>query len=78
MSYHKCKYKDTCEAYQRDSIKCQFADKICLHRIDLEEMERLTDVHLSPKGIEECLSDAKLFEISQENQDKQFKEESLK
>lgn len=56
-TYHVCKYKNTCTSYQRDSIKCQFADKICLHRIGIEEMERLTDVHISPKGIENCLGE---------------------
>lgn len=56
-TYHKCKYKDECQNYQKDRIVCQFADKYCLRRIGIEQMERLTDVHLSPKGIENCLSD---------------------
>jgi hypothetical protein len=77
MNYHKCKYKDECPSYQRDSMKCQFAEKLCLHRIGIEEMERLTDVHLSPKGIERCLSDSELFEMSQENKGVSW-EESMK
>lgn len=60
MSYQKCKYKDECPSYQRDNIKCQFAMKLCLHRIGLEEIEGLTDVHLSPSGIEGCLDKKEL------------------
>jgi hypothetical protein len=65
MSYEKCKYKDECSSYQQDSLKCQFFMKPCLHRIGLEQLEELTDVHLSPKGIEGCLDD---YDKARENE----------
>ena len=66
MTYEKCKYVNECSNYDKDNIKCQFFMKLCLHRIGLEQLEELTTVNLSPKGIENCLSDAELFEMSQE------------
>jgi len=60
MTYQKCKYRLECTSYQRDNIKCQFAMKLCLHRIGLEQLEELTTVNLSPKGIEGCLDKKEL------------------
>jgi hypothetical protein len=34
--------------------------KLCLHRIGLEQLEELTTVNLSPKGIEGCLDKKEL------------------
>ena len=55
MSFKKCKYRNDCKFYDGDSVCCTFLNKICRYAKHYNIMERLTDIHLSPKGIEGCL-----------------------
>lgn len=59
MSFEKCKYRIDCRFYDQDAICCTYLNKLCVYGKHYERMERLADVHLSPKGIERCLTDLK-------------------
>lgn len=77
MTFQKCEYRSQCKHYDKDSICCTFLNKICRYQVHYKKMEQISleRVEFRVTGIEGCLNDAKLFELSQAEQDKGFKED---